>query len=486
MTGANFNYYMAEKKFAPKRVITEQDVERIMRTAPDWILDASDDIHDLYVASEWAKEERDLSPKRYFDVVLNAGTEKEKELHIDFQQTVNPSSVIRSAGGTLEDVRRANGSRLGYLVLDRAYQNSVLALNTALGIKSRKPRNIVDYTGTIMELFGKFYTVADVHNVLSKEYRIKVPEDELKKFYVEHRDLITKRRAEYVLNSKEFRIATETGRLEILNRLLVEFEIKNKACGGSNVEISNMILKIVEQARKEVKGNELKMTVDGRIDISATVHAESNVMDVMKHLSINSLVIGLTAAKAGLNPAVLIGQLANSWYSQFNGFNGNIMEGKEIRLPSALIRSYDWDMIAKESKAFVGEFTPIADIVDEQDTVLQEQGEHRREDLVNRLKSIKNAKSKEQDRANPYTPDSVSEENAAMIAAPVDTSTEPKHDFEVDYALNNNQKQKHNIRIRGKIRESIDRHAAQREFTAEARRKARALRKKDADASIDK
>lgn len=454
-----------------------------MRNAPDWILDASDDVHDLWVSSEWAKEERDLSPKRYFDITLNAGTAKEKELHIDFQQTVNPSAVIKSAGGSLEDMQKANGARLGYLALDRAYNNSVLALNTALGIKSRKPRNIVDYTGTIMELFGKFYTVTDVHNVLSKEYRIKVPEDELRKFYVEHRDLITKRRAEYVLNSKEFRIATETGRLEVLNRLLVEFEIKNKAAGGSNLEISNMILRIVEQARKEVKGNELKMTVDGRIDVSATVHAESNVMDVMKHLSINALVIGLTAAKAGLNPAVLIGQLANSWYSQFNGFNGNIMEGKEVRLPSALIRSYDWDVIAKESKAFIGEFTPITDIVDEQDDTAREKGESRREELINRLRNIKNAKNREQERANPYTTDGLPEEaSGGLVAAPITTeegTAEPKHEFEVDYALNNNQKQKHNIRIRGKIRESIDRHNAQKEATAEARRKARAIRKKE-------
>lgn len=479
---------MGDRKATPKRVITEQDVERIMRTAPDWILDASDEVQDLWVSSEWAREERDLSPKRYFDITLNAGTAKEKTLHIDFQQTVNPTAVIKSSGGTLDDMQQANGARLGYLALDRVYNNAILALNTAMGIRSRKPRNIVDYTGTIMELFGKFYTVADVHNVLSKEYRIKVPEDELRKFYVEHRDLITKRRADYVLNSKEFRIATETGRLEVLNRLLVEFEMKNKAAGGSNLEISNMILRIIEQARKEVKGNELKMTVDGRIDVSATVHAESNVVEVMKHLSINALVIGLTAAKSGLNPAVLIGQLANSWYSQFNGFNGNIMEGKEVRLPSALIRSYDWDVIAKESKVFIGEFTPIADVVDEQDTTAREQGESRREELVNRLKSIKNAKDREQKRANPYTTDGdlSTEPSGGLVAAPVEGGTaEPKHDFEVDYALNGNQRQKHNIRIRGKIHESITRHAAQREVTAEERRRARAERKREINDSDD-
>lgn len=57
---------MAEEK----RLIQEEDIERIMHNAPDYILDATDEIKDLWVASEWAKEERDLTPKRYYEVVL--------------------------------------------------------------------------------------------------------------------------------------------------------------------------------------------------------------------------------------------------------------------------------------------------------------------------------------------------------------------------------------------------------------------------------
>lgn len=46
---------------------------------------------------------------------------------------------------------------------------------------------------------------------MAKEYRIKVPEDELKKFYVENRDLITRRRAEYVLTNKDFVLPLKRG-----------------------------------------------------------------------------------------------------------------------------------------------------------------------------------------------------------------------------------------------------------------------------------
>lgn len=488
-----------KKKIPPKkREISEEDINRIRNGFPDYISEASQDIQDLYIIAELAKEERDLSPKRYFDLVLNEGTDEEKIISIDFQQTVNVGAYVKTYGGDITAVRSANAKRLQYLQLDRTYQRAVLELNKAMGIRSRKPRNIVDYTGTIMELFGKFYTISDVAKVMSKEYRIKVPEDELKKFYVENRDLISKRRAEYVLQNKDFRVATETGRLEVLNQMLVEIEIKNKAAGGSNLDYCNLILRIIEQARKEVKGNEVKMTVDGRIDINATLHAENNIMSAMKQISINALVIGLTAAKVGLNPSVLISQLASSWYSKFNGFNGNLMDGEQVQLPSALIKQYDWGQIERDSSKFIQEFTPITEIIDEKEPEAQNNAENIRKAMLMRLKSMKSAKAKEESMANPVTPDSNDlelKENGFILAKeePEDEQ-EPKGEFEIDYSLNKHYKQKKGMRIKGAIGESIARHKAQKEegelnvnkVEAEAaarreRRKARREAKKKAE-----
>lgn len=471
-------------KQLPAKLIQQEDVDRIMSFAPDYILDATDDIKDLYVAAEWAKELRDLSPVRYFDAIIDEGTETERHVSIDFAQTVNVGAVIKTQGGDITLIRTANAKKLQYLRLDRAYQQAVLALNKARGIKSKKPRNIVDYTAPIMEMFGKFYTITDVAKVMAKEYRIKVPEAELKKFYVDNRDLITRRRAEYVLQNKDFRVATETGRLEVLNQMLIDIEIKNRAAGGTNVDYCNLIIKILEQARKEVKGDELKMTVDGRIDINATLQAEVNVMQTMRMLSINSLVIGLTAAKAGLDPAVLIGQLTHSWYAKFNGFSGNIMDGESVQLPSMLIKQYDWEQLEHKTKQFVSEFTPIDAIIDESDANRQAQAETRKKDILLRLKAAKNARAVEDARANPITPDSNDaqlKEDVAMLPAPAsDAGPEPKHEFEIDYALNKKYKQPRGMRIKGAIKESVARHKAAKEegdinvLKDEARRKRRA------------
>ena len=47
---------MAEEK----RELTVEEKERIMKNAPDYIIESSDIVKDLFVAAEWAKQERDL------------------------------------------------------------------------------------------------------------------------------------------------------------------------------------------------------------------------------------------------------------------------------------------------------------------------------------------------------------------------------------------------------------------------------------------
>ena len=123
---------------------------------------------------------------------------------------------------------------------------------------------------------------------------------------------------------------------------------------------SQEVRAILEQARKEVKGNELKLTVDGKIDITATLHGVENTDRIMRCVPINSIVIGLVAAKVGLNPTVIISQLATSYYKDFNGFNQMILGKDNIQLPGDYIRTYDWDDLREKNKKFLGEMsTPI-------------------------------------------------------------------------------------------------------------------------------
>ena len=70
------------------------------------------------------------------------------------------------------------------------------------------------------------------------------------------------------------------------------------------------------------------------------------------------IVIGLTAAKQGLNPASLIASLANSYYSKFNGFN-KLNDKQTIELPGQYIKSYNWDEIRMKNEQQVVDIEAI-------------------------------------------------------------------------------------------------------------------------------
>ena len=163
----------------------------------------------------------------------------------------------------------------------------------------------------------------------------------LKVFYQDNRETIERRKLKFIDSKKDFFIATETGRLQVLNELLLTWRMKFSQ--EEKISYSTEIRKVLEQARKECKGEQLFLTVDGKIDINAMIHGQDNVAEALQKLPINMIVIGLVAAKAGINPATIIGQLASSYYKDHNGYNANFLDGKDIQLPGDIIRNTSWD-----------------------------------------------------------------------------------------------------------------------------------------------
>ena len=71
---------------------------------------------------------------------------------------------------------------------------------------------------------GKFYTINEIHRITQDKWGTVISEESLKKFAVENKDRIDKRKADYILNSKELRLATDAGRLEVLSMLAYEMQ----------------------------------------------------------------------------------------------------------------------------------------------------------------------------------------------------------------------------------------------------------------------
>jgi hypothetical protein len=337
------------------------DREDILKNAPDYIKEGGTELVESYIQYEYARRMLDQHPDRWYTF-----RNKLKERQTVDLKNKSIRSIILSKYGTEQDVDDAIAIQDGVLSkLIEDLSEKKASLQKAIREQKNRGAAIGIYTERLLELFGKFNPVEEIIKIIKAETGTELGITELTQFYNSNKAIIEKRKEEYLHSSNQYKIATDAGRLEILNTLLTDMllKYKDRLEQGKDALVkvySQEVRAILEQARKEVKGNELKLTVDGKIDITATLHGVENTDRIMRCVPINSIVIGLVAAKVGLNPTVIISQLATSYYKDFNGFNQMILGKDNIQLPGDYIRTYDWDDLREKNKKFLGEMsTPI-------------------------------------------------------------------------------------------------------------------------------
>lgn len=336
--------------------LSNKEIDEIMKEAPDAVLQMSQEVQDKYLLSEAARRRLDECPDRWFTFESADGEVKT----IDLKQ-INIQGMIKVRGGSDEDVRDAHEikkERFAPLIREYAYKKRAY-------IDAYKREKDVtlppDHWNQVVQLFGEMNGIEDVRKIMQERNNVFLSQKDLLRFFAKNKAEIDARRATFLASSDQYKIASEAGRLQILNEILVDLHIKYQYYMEQKKEQKAMIFSreirnILEQARKEVKGNELKLTVDGKIDITATLHGQENIDRMMRTLPINSIVVGIVAAKSNIDPAILIAQLASSYYKNFNGFNKNVLGREKIMLPGDTIRACnDWTSLAKLNQKFLEE-----------------------------------------------------------------------------------------------------------------------------------
>lgn len=337
-----------------KHFFTSAEREVVLQSANEDILLLSKEVQDKYVSFELAIKKMNECPDRFFSFE----TKFEKMETIDLK-SVNLRGIILFRGGDEEDIRDAEEiKREIFKPLMREYIYRKGAFDAAYKKEVGNVGLGPDVVDRMIELFGQMYGVTDVAKIIKEECNIQLGQKELLRFYATKKAQIDVAKTTFLRTSGEYRIATEAGRLQVLNNILTDLHIrydKHLTAGREDKALvfEREIRNILEQARKEVKGNDLKLTVDGKIDITATLHGTENINKVMRSLPINSLIIGIVAAKSNLDPGVLIAQLATSYYKDVNGFNKNILGRETIQLPGDIIRNCDWRELAEKNLAFL-------------------------------------------------------------------------------------------------------------------------------------
>lgn len=338
--------------------ISQKDFVEIIEQAPEVIQTASSELKNAFVALEMAEKALSESSYRFFVFEGKDGEEITADL-----KSYSAKGFILRHGGKESDVKKAQRHKEMYVMpLIEEIKRRKEAFNDIYRkeMLSSVTPEIMSY---IVKLFGEMNGVDDVQKILKEEKKIKLTQKELQAIFAKKKAEIESKRAVFLASSNQYKVATEAGRLQIINTIIIDLQHRYQKYLAEEKEEKALIFEreirnMLEQARKEVKGNELKLTVDGKIDIVATLHGQENVSRVFRTLPINSIIIGLVAAKSGLDPTVLVHQLATSYYKDFNGFNKTILGREKIMLPGDLIRAANWEELKKQNQKFLDEMTP--------------------------------------------------------------------------------------------------------------------------------
>lgn len=338
--------------------ISQKDFVEIIEQAPEVIQTASSELKNAFVALETAERALSESSYRFFVFEGKDGEEITADL-----KSYSAKGFILRHGGKESDVKKAQRHKEMYVMpLIEEIKRCKEAFNDIYRkeMLSSVTPEIMSY---IVKLFGEMNGVDDVQKTLKEEKKIKLTQKELQAIFAKKKAEIESKRAVFLASSNQYKVATEAGRLQIINTIIIDLQHRYQKYLAEEKEEKALIFEreirnMLEQARKEVKGNELKLTVDGKIDIVATLHGQENVSRVFRTLPINSIIIGLVAAKSGLDPTVLVHQLATSYYKDFNGFNKTILGREKIMLPGDLIRAANWEELEKQNQKFLDEMTP--------------------------------------------------------------------------------------------------------------------------------
>lgn len=227
------------------------------------------------------------------------------------------------------------------LKVNQLLMQKMIAKRKVYGNCIKKRTKILEdkWSSYVLELLGKDYSCAEVHRKLISQ-GAQLDYIWVLQFAKRNEEKIRELRNTFREDYNDVSISIKRSRLEklnfLLNDLLQDYDNSNTL---NKLKYSKEIRSILEQARKEVEGEELKLTVSGRIDIEATINNYMNDSKLLQGLTIQQIVISRVAARLGVHPQNLLHRLAYGFYSKWNGFRRNDDLSTKPIYPSSV--SYD-------------------------------------------------------------------------------------------------------------------------------------------------
>ena len=201
--------------------MTQVSREDIIKEAPDFVQIASKHMQDAYVEYERIRIKLDECPDRFVTYEGHNGV-----LHSIDLKYVNLKGVMKNRGAE-EDIKDALEIRAKVIVpLLAQYNRARSKYMHTFDLYNDRSKALAKLTPMLLDLFGSMYSIKDVKKTIKKREGYDLEDGELTKFYNENKLIIENRQNKYVVKSDKYRVATEAGRLEILNDILTDLQLK--------------------------------------------------------------------------------------------------------------------------------------------------------------------------------------------------------------------------------------------------------------------
>ena len=202
-----------------------------------------------------------------------------------------------------------------------------------------------EYSTRVLELLGRGWTAQEVHAELLKK-GVDIPYRTILDFHTKNREQVTALRNQFNEGIQDVSLSSKRSRLERLNYLYHEIGQDFEKCSTPLLRsnLSKELRGIIEQAKKEVEGEQLKLTVEGNIDVNATLTAAIESNKMLSGLTVNQMVISRVAARLHLPSQYLIDRLAHSYYAKYNGYRTN----DDLKTRPIYPTSIQYDILSEE------------------------------------------------------------------------------------------------------------------------------------------
>jgi hypothetical protein len=198
----------------------------------------------------------------------------------------------------------------------------------------------------ILDLFGRFYTIPEVHKICITQWQSPISQNQLRIFFDNNRNMIDELRKEYEQDYADVRLGKRRSRLDEMS--WIYSKTKDKYNLYEAREDAKLMLQILEQIKRECDGD---IVINGKIqvDIEQTINLQIQ-QEMIKEFNITAFIIAKMAGRLNINPMFLISRLSHSHYAKFTGFTSatkeEMTEG-DIYSPTGIV--YDWNAIVQSN-----------------------------------------------------------------------------------------------------------------------------------------